>query len=89
VKCAKNTTDRAFRIGQKKNFNVYRFVTKNSFKEKIDKMIKSKQELTNLTVSTQETWLGNLSNDELKYIFSTELNKEQCLIEEYISKFLN
>jgi hypothetical protein len=52
-------------------------------------MIKSKQELTNLTVSTQETWLGNLSNDELKYIFSTELNKEQCLIEEYISKFLN
>jgi len=68
-------TDRAFRIGQKKNVNVYRFVTKNSFEEKIDKMIKSKQELTNLTVSTQEIWLGNLSNDELKYIFSTELNK--------------
>ncbi len=65
-------TDRAFRIGQKKNVNVYRFITKNSFEEKIDKMVKLKQELTNLTVATQETWLGNLSNEELKYIFAID-----------------
>ncbi|MDR1637924.1 MAG: DEAD/DEAH box helicase, partial [Treponema sp.] len=32
-------TDRAFRIGQKRNVFVHRFITKNSFEEKIDAMI--------------------------------------------------
>jgi SNF2 family DNA or RNA helicase/uncharacterized Zn finger protein len=63
-------TDRAFRIGQTKNVNVYRFITKNSFEEKIDKMIKSKQELSDLTVSSEETWIGKLDDEELRYIFS-------------------
>ncbi len=63
-------TDRAFRIGQTKNVNVFRFITQNSFEEKIDKMIKSKMELQELTVATGENWIGNLSNEELKAIFA-------------------
>lgn len=59
---------RAFRIGQEKNVNVYRFITKNSFEEKINKMINAKRELTELTVSIGENWLSDLSNDDLKAI---------------------
>jgi SNF2 family DNA or RNA helicase len=62
-------TDRAFRIGQKRNVTVYRFITKNSFEEKIDKMIKAKQELSNLSVSIGENWLGKMNKEELREIF--------------------
>jgi SNF2 family DNA or RNA helicase len=45
---------------------VYRVITKDSFEEKIDKMIKAKQELSNLSVSIGENWLGR---EELRGIF--------------------
>jgi len=45
---------------KKRNVSVYRFITKNSFEEKIDKMIKAKQELSNLSVSIGENWLSQL-----------------------------
>ena len=38
-------TDRAFRIGQKKNVLVHKFVCRGTVEEKIDKMIASKQQL--------------------------------------------
>jgi len=56
-------------MGQKRNVSVYRFITKNSFEEKIDKMIKAKQELSNLSVSIGENWLSQLDRDELRGIF--------------------
>lgn len=63
-------TDRAFRIGQDKNVFVYRFITKNSFEEKIDRMIKSKQELSDLSVNIGEKWLTEMDNDEVRDIFT-------------------
>ncbi len=63
-------TDRAYRIGQKSNVMVHRFITKNTFEEKIDEMIQSKKALANMTVATGENWIGNLSNKELKELFS-------------------
>jgi SNF2 family DNA or RNA helicase/uncharacterized Zn finger protein len=62
-------TDRAFRIGQTKNVNVFRFITQNSFEEKIDKMIKAKEELQNLSVSVGESWIGKMSDEELESLF--------------------
>jgi SNF2 family DNA or RNA helicase len=62
-------TDRAFRIGQKRNVFVHRFITKNSFEEKIDAMISSKRELANMTVSSGESWLARMSHVELKALF--------------------
>ena len=62
-------TDRAYRIGQKSNVMVHRFITKNTFEEKINEMIQSKKALAELTVSTGENWIGNLSNKELKDLF--------------------
>ncbi|MDR2729816.1 MAG: DEAD/DEAH box helicase [Treponema sp.] len=62
-------TDRAFRIGQKRNVFVHRFITKNSFEEKIDAMITSKQELADMTVSSGESWLARMTHEELKTLF--------------------
>lgn len=62
-------TDRAYRIGQDKNVFVHRFITKDTFEEKIDEMINTKKQLAEMTVPTGENWLGKLSNKELHEIF--------------------
>jgi len=65
-------TDRAFRIGQKRNVFVHRFITKNSFEEKIDAMISSKQELADMTVASSESWIAKMSHDELSALFDRQ-----------------
>ncbi len=62
-------TDRAYRIGQKKNVMVHRFITKNTFEEKINDMIQKKKHLADMTVTSGENWIGKLSNKELREIF--------------------
>jgi SNF2 family DNA or RNA helicase/uncharacterized Zn finger protein len=62
-------TDRAFRIGQKRNVFVHRFITKNSFEEKIDAMITSKKELADMTVASGESWIAKMTHEELKALF--------------------
>ncbi|WP_019989485.1 SNF2-related protein [Rudanella lutea] len=63
-------TDRAFRIGQTKNVLVYRLMNQGTLEEKIDAMIRSKKELADLSVKTGETWLGDLSDEDLKELVS-------------------
>ena len=62
-------TDRAFRIGQKRTVFVHRFITRNSFEEKIDAMISSKQELVDMTITSGESWLARMNHEELKSLF--------------------
>lgn len=62
-------TDRAYRIGQHQNVMVHRFITKNTFEERINDMINSKRQLADMTVSSGESWIGRLSNKELREIF--------------------
>ncbi|MDR0368881.1 MAG: DEAD/DEAH box helicase [Bacteroidales bacterium] len=62
-------TDRAYRIGQKKNVQVHRMICKNTFEERIDDMIQNKKHLAEMTVSTGENWIGKLSNKELRELF--------------------
>ncbi|MBV6655790.1 MAG: DEAD/DEAH box helicase, partial [Mameliella sp.] len=59
-------TDRAYRIGQTKNVLVHRFITQNTFEEKINQLLLKKRELADLTVSTGEKWIGEFSNEELR-----------------------
>ncbi len=63
-------TDRAFRIGQKRNVQVHRLITENTFEEKIDAMIQSKKELADLTVTSGEQWITELSDVEIKELVS-------------------
>jgi SNF2 family DNA or RNA helicase len=65
-------TDRAFRIGQKRTVFVHRFITKNTFEEKIDAMITSKKELADMTVGSGESWIARMSHEELKALFDRE-----------------
>lgn len=48
---------------------VHRFITKNTFEERINDMINNKRALAEMTVSRGENWIGKLSNKELKEIF--------------------
>lgn len=72
-------TDRAYRIGQNKNVFVHRLVCSNSFEEKINQMIRDKQDLANLTVAAGEQWIVNLSDKELKHIFT--LNTDVAVLD--------
>jgi SNF2 family DNA or RNA helicase len=65
-------TDRAFRIGQKRNVLVHRMLTQGTFEEKINTMLKEKRELASLAVTQGEQWIGELSNRDLKGIFQLE-----------------
>ena len=62
-------TDRAFRIGQRRDVLVYRFITAGSFEERINAMLEKKRDLADMTVATGESWIGDLSTGELNEIF--------------------
>ena len=62
-------TDRAYRIGQHKNVQVHRFITRATFEERINDLIRSKRQLADLTVGVGENWIGNLGNEELRELF--------------------
>ena len=63
-------TDRAFRIGQKRNVQVHKFVTSGTLEEMIDDMIESKKGLAQAVVGSGESWLTELSTDELRKVVS-------------------
>lgn len=63
-------TDRAFRIGQSKNVQVYRFICAHTFEEHINDMINKKRDLAEMTVANGETWIGDLSNRQLQELFA-------------------
>jgi superfamily II DNA or RNA helicase len=59
-------TDRAFRIGQKRNVQVHKFVCVGTLEEKIDAMIEQKKALAESVVGAGEGWLTEFSNQELR-----------------------
>lgn len=70
-------TDRVFRIGQKKNVFVHKFVTQGTIEEKIDAMIEEKQKLAgDILGSAGELWITELDNDQLIELFRLGGGKE-------------
>ncbi len=63
-------TDRAFRIGQTKNVQVHKYLCAGTLEEKIDDMIERKKEVAEQVVGTGEGWLTELSNAQLKELFT-------------------
>ncbi len=59
-------TDRAFRIGQRRNVQVHKFVCAGTLEEKIDTLIESKKALAEQVIGSGESWLTELSTNELR-----------------------
>lgn len=66
-------TDRVHRIGQKSDVMVYRFITKGTLEEVIDEMSKNKLNLAEKAISSDETFITEMSNEELKEKLSLRL----------------
>ncbi|MCX6839752.1 MAG: DEAD/DEAH box helicase [Verrucomicrobia bacterium] len=70
-------TDRAFRIGQKKNVFVHKFVCQGTIEERIDSLIEEKMKLANDLISddgSAESLLTNMSADELLSFVALDVN---------------
>ena len=68
-------TDRAFRIGQKRNVLVHKFVCKGTVEEKIDAMIEAKHALSDeLLTGSAEIKLTEMKDDELLRLVALDLN---------------
>ncbi|MGB3618623.1 MAG: DEAD/DEAH box helicase, partial [Catalinimonas sp.] len=63
-------TDRAYRIGQRRHVLVHRLLTTGTFEEKINDMLREKRALADLAVAQGEQWIGDLSNRDLKQLFT-------------------
>ncbi len=68
-------TDRAFRIGQKRNVLVHKFVCRGTVEEKIDALIESKKGLSEaLLAGPGEVSLTEMSDDALLRMVALDLN---------------
>ncbi len=63
-------TDRAFRIGQRKDVQVRKFVCVGTLEERIDTMIEEKKALADRIVGTGEGWLTEMSVAELRKVIA-------------------
>src|SRR3984893_809112 len=69
-------TDRAFRIGQKRNVLVHKFVCRGTVEDKIDELIAQKADLSGqLLDGGAETLLTEMSNDQLLHFVSLDMSK--------------
>jgi SNF2 family DNA or RNA helicase len=59
-------TDRAFRIGQRRNVQVHKFVCSGTLEERIDEMIEGKRALVAQVLGAGEGWLTELSTSQLR-----------------------
>lgn len=55
-------TDRAFRIGQKKNVQVHTFIVAGTLEERIDELLERKRELADSVVGSGEQWLTEMTD---------------------------
>ena len=63
-------TDRAYRIGQTKKVFVYRFITKGTVEEKIQKLKMRKRSLVDSVISVDRNIGKSITFDDLQDIFS-------------------
>ena len=69
ISAENQATDRTYRIGQKKNVQVYKLITRNSIEEKIYELQRKKEKLIDNMLSTKETFINKLSKEEIMELF--------------------
>ncbi len=62
-------TDRAYRIGQKKNVQVHQMIAAGTLEERIDLILEEKRLLAEQIIGTGEDWITNLSEKEIRELF--------------------
>ena len=67
-------TDRAHRLGQEKTVQVFKLFVKNTIEEKIERLQQRKRDLTEAIVQEGETFITQLSSEELIALFETDDN---------------
>jgi SNF2 family DNA or RNA helicase len=71
-------TDRAFRIGQKRNVLVHKFITTGTIEERINEMIAEKQKMADEILSSDgEVNLTELSDEQLLKMVSLDVTRAQ------------
>jgi SNF2 family DNA or RNA helicase len=60
--------DRTHRIGQKNTVFIYKFITKNSVEEKILALQEKKRRIADSLITTEESFMKSLSEDDIKAI---------------------
>ncbi len=70
-------TDRAFRIGQQRNVLVHKFVTRGTVEERIDELIREKQDMADALLKDggAENRLTELSDEDLLRLVSLDIEK--------------
>ena len=69
VSTENQATDRAYRIGQKNNVQVYKLITKNSIEEKIYELQEKKAKLADNMLDTKTTFINRFSKEEIMKLF--------------------
>ena len=65
-------TDRAYRIGQTKDVQVYKLIMKDTIEEKIMKLQERKHILSDTFISSSETSITSMSKEEIMDLFTME-----------------
>lgn len=66
----KQATDRAYRIGQDNNVQVYKLICRGTIEESIDQIIESKRDLAEQVLADSDEWITELSDEELRNLVS-------------------
>ena len=64
-------TDRAYRIGQKRNVQVYKLITKNTIEEKIYELQQKKEKLVENILHAKPSFINKLSKEEIMNLFNS------------------
>lgn len=69
ISAENQATDRAYRIGQKNNVQVYKLITKNSIEEKIFELQNKKSALIEHVLDTNTSFISHLSKEDVLALF--------------------
>ena len=70
ISAQNQATDRAYRIGQHNNVQVYKLVMKESIEEKIIQLQQKKKDLSDMFVENNEGSLSQMTTEEIKSLFT-------------------
>lgn len=69
VSSENQASDRAYRIGQKRNVTIYKLICKDSIEERVIELQELKKKLTNV-ISDDDSMMTSLNIDDLKFLLS-------------------